>query len=372
MHEVITGYFQHPDQTTIHARVPVGITPCGTANAMAWELHTHPVRTKIAVVGRATLAVAKGKSRKVDVIKCTQDPQFLGVRETKKVKKSKKLEQAASVEGAGVVAGADSGAGAGAAVADGADSGAGADDGTGGADANADADGGAAADENPDAADDVQEVPEGEDAAEHGANGDVVLELGLVGQQIPTKAGSASKSKGSKNRKEMLNAKRSGSAGGGGSGSGGGGGGGAAAEGVIAIDHGDGVDTTAGSGSGADTRPNEEGTAEENAAAIKIQANFRGHLHRKHSQEQQEQLKAAKKKRTKGALGTYLDDDGGGGGGGGGGVDANSINTSANYSDPSTPLETYALSCFGWGLAGAVALKADKLRWIPGQCDTSV
>ena len=27
----------------------------------------------------------------------------------------------------------------------------------------------------------------------------------------------------------------------------------------------------------------------------------------------------------------------------------------------------YALSCFGWGLAGAVALKADKLRWIPGQ-----
>ena len=32
-----------------------------------------------------------------------------------------------------------------------------------------------------------------------------------------------------------------------------------------------------------------------------------------------------------------------------------------------TPVEIYALSCFGWGLAGAVALKADKLRWIPGQ-----
>jgi hypothetical protein len=30
-------------------------------------------------------------------------------------------------------------------------------------------------------------------------------------------------------------------------------------------------------------------------------------------------------------------------------------------------VEIYALSCFGWGLAGAVALKADKLRWIPGQ-----
>jgi diacylglycerol kinase family enzyme len=27
----------------------------------------------------------------------------------------------------------------------------------------------------------------------------------------------------------------------------------------------------------------------------------------------------------------------------------------------------YALSVFGWGLAGAVALKADKLRWLPGQ-----
>ena len=29
--------------------------------------------------------------------------------------------------------------------------------------------------------------------------------------------------------------------------------------------------------------------------------------------------------------------------------------------------DIYALSCFGWGLAGAVALKAAKLRWIPGQ-----
>ena len=31
------------------------------------------------------------------------------------------------------------------------------------------------------------------------------------------------------------------------------------------------------------------------------------------------------------------------------------------------PVEIYALSCFGWGMAGAVALKADKLRWLPGQ-----
>lgn len=29
--------------------------------------------------------------------------------------------------------------------------------------------------------------------------------------------------------------------------------------------------------------------------------------------------------------------------------------------------EVFALSVFGWGLAGAVALKADKLRWLPGQ-----
>ena len=32
-----------------------------------------------------------------------------------------------------------------------------------------------------------------------------------------------------------------------------------------------------------------------------------------------------------------------------------------------TKKETYALSVFGWGLAGAVAAKAAKLRWIPGQ-----
>lgn len=27
----------------------------------------------------------------------------------------------------------------------------------------------------------------------------------------------------------------------------------------------------------------------------------------------------------------------------------------------------YGLSCIGWGIAGAVARKADELRWIPGQ-----
>lgn len=31
------------------------------------------------------------------------------------------------------------------------------------------------------------------------------------------------------------------------------------------------------------------------------------------------------------------------------------------------PATLYGLSCFGWGLAGAVALKAAQLRWVPGQ-----
>jgi hypothetical protein len=39
---------------------------------MAMALHTHPVKTQIAVIGRATLAVAKGSWRRVDVIRCRQ------------------------------------------------------------------------------------------------------------------------------------------------------------------------------------------------------------------------------------------------------------------------------------------------------------
>jgi len=27
----------------------------------------------------------------------------------------------------------------------------------------------------------------------------------------------------------------------------------------------------------------------------------------------------------------------------------------------------FGLSCVGWGLAGAVGLQADKMRWVPGQ-----
>ena len=45
-----------------------------TANAMANALHTHPNKSQLSIIGRATLAVAKGNPRKVDVIKCVQQP----------------------------------------------------------------------------------------------------------------------------------------------------------------------------------------------------------------------------------------------------------------------------------------------------------
>lgn len=73
VHEVITGYFAHPEHDRLKEKIHVGITPCGTANAMANALHTHPNRSQISIIGRATLAVAKGQSRNVDVIKCVQE-----------------------------------------------------------------------------------------------------------------------------------------------------------------------------------------------------------------------------------------------------------------------------------------------------------
>jgi hypothetical protein len=62
---------------------------------MAQALHTHPVRTKIAVVGRATLAVAKGQSRKVDVIHCSQNPNMMRVKTQKEIKREKLIENKA-------------------------------------------------------------------------------------------------------------------------------------------------------------------------------------------------------------------------------------------------------------------------------------
>lgn len=66
VHEVVTGYFLHPNQERMRL-VPIGICPSGTANAMAHALHTHPSKTHVSLVGRAALAVAKGKKRQVDV-----------------------------------------------------------------------------------------------------------------------------------------------------------------------------------------------------------------------------------------------------------------------------------------------------------------
>lgn len=66
VHEVITGYFLNPNEKM--REVPVGITPSGTANAMAHELHRHPSITQVSIVGRAAIAVAKGHTRRVDVL----------------------------------------------------------------------------------------------------------------------------------------------------------------------------------------------------------------------------------------------------------------------------------------------------------------
>lgn len=74
VHEVVTGHFLHPNKAELDDKVPIGICPCGTANAMANALHTHEDTSQISVVGRAALATCKGQHTKVDVIKCVQQP----------------------------------------------------------------------------------------------------------------------------------------------------------------------------------------------------------------------------------------------------------------------------------------------------------
>jgi len=74
VHEVVTGYFLHPQLEELKKKIPVGICPCGTANAMANALHTHDNTTQISIVGRAALAACKGGTRQMDVIKCVQQP----------------------------------------------------------------------------------------------------------------------------------------------------------------------------------------------------------------------------------------------------------------------------------------------------------
>lgn len=62
----------NPDQEGMR-RIPVGITPSGTANAMANTIHRHPSKSSVSLVGRAALAVAKGLTCKVDVIKVERE-----------------------------------------------------------------------------------------------------------------------------------------------------------------------------------------------------------------------------------------------------------------------------------------------------------
>lgn len=356
VHEVITGYFQHPNQKLIHANVPVGITPCGTANAMAWELHTHEVRTKLAVVGRATLAVAKGKSRKVDVIKCTQDPKFLSVRDTKKLKKVKKA--AKSTAGPATIT--DAAAEEAAAAAEKEDDNGNDDEedavvphrtsrvfhasdnqlgrahvhkvtvGDEARRASVEESGAGAAIVDSDGSQDIGFPGDEEEGGvnggdgggdEHGADGDEVLEMGLVGHQIPTKASSISKSKGSKSRKEMLAAKRGDSSEGttvaaAAVAAAATGGGGAAVEDIdegeiIAIDKENPLTDDNDDSNGVDgAEAAAEGTAEENAAATKIQASFRGHRARTEMEEGKKKKKKKKTKSPKGALGNVIDDTG--------------------------------------------------------------
>ncbi|EDQ88820.1 uncharacterized protein MONBRDRAFT_32642 [Monosiga brevicollis MX1] len=67
VHEVITGYFTHRNQKAIR-KVPIGIVPSGTANAMATALHKRESKSQVALVGYSALAVAKGLTTNVDVI----------------------------------------------------------------------------------------------------------------------------------------------------------------------------------------------------------------------------------------------------------------------------------------------------------------
>lgn len=66
VHEVVTGYFRRPDIEKID--VTLGLVPCGTANAMAHELHAHDSTTHVALVGRAALAATRNHKRGIDVI----------------------------------------------------------------------------------------------------------------------------------------------------------------------------------------------------------------------------------------------------------------------------------------------------------------
>lgn len=65
--EVITGLLTRPDNAA--DKVFVGIVPSGTANAMANELDGYRAKSHVSLTGNASLAVAEGRWRYVDVLK---------------------------------------------------------------------------------------------------------------------------------------------------------------------------------------------------------------------------------------------------------------------------------------------------------------
>merc|ERR1711865_1072223 len=65
--EAMTGYYRHHDREGILA-VPVGLIPCGSANAIANEIHDGRNRNQEDLISRAALAAAQGRTRPVDVI----------------------------------------------------------------------------------------------------------------------------------------------------------------------------------------------------------------------------------------------------------------------------------------------------------------
>ena len=70
LQEVVTGLMRRPDREAVE-QFPIGFIPIGTAGIMGSALHTHPDITATSKIGRAVLAVAQQKTRKIDVMEIT-------------------------------------------------------------------------------------------------------------------------------------------------------------------------------------------------------------------------------------------------------------------------------------------------------------
>eukprot|EP00041_Stephanoeca_diplocostata_P034795 m.1204679 g.1204679 ORF g.1204679 m.1204679 type:complete len:478 (+) comp24581_c0_seq4:276-1709(+) len=70
LQEVVTGLMRRPDREKVE-NFPIGVVPMGSANMLANELHTHKSNTATSRVGRAILAMAQHKTRKMDVLEIT-------------------------------------------------------------------------------------------------------------------------------------------------------------------------------------------------------------------------------------------------------------------------------------------------------------